>query len=232
MKIKMLKLLGTLGFCTCLSFVSPVKTFAAEVAVETSTTLYAKMDESMSVKNAAQSAGAVITQALEGQTYEVVQSLKDGWLKIKTPDGEGYVSNHSVTMIEKTQEKVDESVILRQRVVDYSLQFLGGRYVYGGANPNTGVDCSGFTRYVLKNAAGVNLSHSSRAQAGEGQSIHYEQLRPGDLVFYAKHGSINHVALYIGDGKVINASNRKTGIIVKNIMYRQPVRYVSVLNNP
>lgn len=229
MENKMWKAMGLIGLCTCLGWVSPSEVNAAEIAVETSTTLYAKMDVPVSVRDTAQASGAVLSQAAVDQTYEVVES-GDGWLKIKTSDGEGYIQSGSVTLIEKTQEKVDKAVMQRQGVVDYALQFVGGRYVYGGVNPNTGVDCSGFTRYVLKQAAGVDLSHSSRSQSGEGSLVSYEQARPGDLVFYGKNGSINHVALYMGDGRVVHASTEKTGIIVTNVMYRKPVKFVNVLN--
>ena len=92
------------------------------------------------------------------------------------------------------------------------------------------MDCSGFTRYVLGKAGGVNISRSSRTQSAEGQIVSYQDARPGDLVFYGKNGSINHVALYMGDGRVVHASTEKTGIIVTNVMYRKPVKFVSVLN--
>ncbi|MGC6173678.1 C40 family peptidase [Lacrimispora sp. 38-1] len=230
MKFRMWKVMGLLGLLTTLNLSFQTEAKAAEITVETSTTLYARLDKPVSVRSTAGDDGAVVSAALEGQTCEVVEPEKDGWLKVKVPEGDGYIRSDSATLIEKTQEKVDESARERKEVVDYALQFVGGRYVYGGVNPNTGVDCSGFTRYVLKKSANVELDHSSRSQSGEGKIINYEQARPGDLVFYGKNGSINHVALYMGDGKVVHASTEKTGIIVTNVMYRKPVKFVSVLN--
>lgn len=230
MKGKVWKAAGLLGLCACLNWFSPSKAEAAEIAVETSTTLYAKMDGSSAVRNTAGSAGAILSQAAEGQIYEVAESEKDGWLKIKTPAGDGYIQSSKATLIERTKEKVDKSALQRKAVVDYALQFVGGRYVYGGEDPNRGVDCSGFTRYVLRHTAGIGLSHSARAQSGEGQVISYKDARPGDLVFYGKNGSINHVALYMGDGRVVHASTEKTGIIITNVTYRNPVKFVRVLN--
>jgi cell wall-associated NlpC family hydrolase len=230
MKNKMWKALGLLGLLASLSGNPHTEAKAAEIAVETSTTLYAKIDMPVSVRNTADTAGTVLSFTGEGQTYEVVESPGAGWFKIKTPEGEGYIQSSAATLIEKTREKVDKSVLQRKEIVDYALQFVGGRYVYGGVNPKTGVDCSGFTSYVLRNAAGVNLSHSSKAQAREGRSVSYEEARAGDLVFYGKNGSINHVALYIGDGRVVHASTEKTGIIVTKVMYRTPVKFVRVLN--
>jgi cell wall-associated NlpC family hydrolase len=230
MKNKMWKAFGLLGLLASLSLVTPAKTYAAEIAVETSTTLYAKMDVPVSVLDTAKTDGTILSKTEEGKTYEVVEPPKDGWVKIKISEGQGYIKSSSATMIEKSVEKVDKSALKRQEVVDYALQFVGGRYVYGGVNPNTGVDCSGFTRYVLGKAGGVNISRSSRTQSAEGQIVSYQDARPGDLVFYGKNGSINHVALYMGDGRVVHASTEKTGIIVTNVMYRKPVKFVSVLN--
>jgi cell wall-associated NlpC family hydrolase len=230
MKIRMWKVMGLLGLLTTLSLSYQTEARADEITVETSTTLYARLDKPASVRTIANDGGSVVTSALEGQTCEVIEPAKAGWLKVKVPEGDGYIRSDSATLIEKTQEKVDESALERREVVDYALQFVGGRYVYGGINPNTGVDCSGFTRYVLKKTADVELDHSARSQSGEGKIISYDQARPGDLVFYGKNGSINHVALYMGDGKVVHASTEKTGIIVTNVMYRKPVKFVSVLN--
>jgi cell wall-associated NlpC family hydrolase len=230
MKNKMWKAFGLLGLLAGLGLVTPAKAYGAEIAVETSTTLYAKMDVPVSVLNTANSSGSILSSAEEGKTYEVIEASKDGWIRIKVPQGEGYIKSNSATLIEKAQEKVDKSALKRQEVVDYALQFVGGRYVYGGVNPNTGVDCSGFTKYVLGKAGGVNVSRDSRSQSSDGKIVSYENARAGDLVFYSKNGSINHVALYMGDGRVVHASTEKTGIIVTNVMYRKPVKFVSVLN--
>lgn len=230
MKLKIMKAMGILGLLTSLCMVAPADAEAGEITVETSTTLYAKADKPEPVRSVAETSGTIVKKTAQGQTYEVVETAKNGWLKVKTSDGEGYIQSDTVTLIEKTQETVDKAALMRNEVVDYASQFVGGRYIYGGVNPNTGVDCSGFTRYVLKHTAGVELSHNSNAQAKEGTLVNYETARPGDLVFYGLNSRINHVALYMGDGKVVHASTEKTGIIVTNVMYRNPVKFVSVLN--
>lgn len=230
MREKLCKALQFFGFTLCFVWLLTWTVQAGEIAVETSTTLYAKIDKTLAVTDIPKTDGTVLFQAGADSACEVMEPEKDGWLKIKAPEGEGYVPANLVTLLEKTQEKVDQSAKQRQEIVDYALQFLGGRYVYGGLNPNSGVDCSGFTSYVLKQAAGVDLSHSSRAQAGEGRRVSYENARPGDLVFYAKNGHINHVALYMGNDRVIHASSPKTGIVVSNVTYRSPVKFVSFLN--
>ena len=109
-------------------------------------------------------------------------------------------------------------------------QFIGGSYVFGGVDPNKGVDCSGFTRYILQNSASVSLPHSSKGQANCGTPVSEEEMQPGDLIFYGDDTGINHVAMYIGNGQVVHASTEATGIKTSPYNYRKPVKIVSVLS--
>lgn len=117
----------------------------------------------------------------------------------------------------------------RQELVNYALQFVGGRYRAGGNDPHTGADCSGFVKYVMQNGAGVSMNRSSREQACQGMVISASQMQPGDLLFYGGGSGINHVAMYIGDGQVVHASTYSTGIKTSAWNYRAPVKIVNVL---
>ncbi len=119
---------------------------------------------------------------------------------------------------------------VRVDLCQYAKQFLGNPYVWGGVSLTKGADCSGFVLSVFAKY-GVNLPHSSRAQANSGTSISSSELAPGDLVFYAKGGTINHVAIYIGGGQVIHASNPKTGIKISAYNYRTPAKMVRILQD-
>lgn len=119
--------------------------------------------------------------------------------------------------------------VARQNLVDYALQFVGGKYRTGGNDPHTGADCSGFVKYVMKHGAGIDMNRSSRSQATQGIAISADEIQPGDLVFYGNGSSINHVAMYIGDGKVVHASSIKTGIKVSHWTYRAPVKIISMM---
>lgn len=124
--------------------------------------------------------------------------------------------------------EVDTEAILRDDMVSYALQFVGNPYVYGGTSLTNGTDCSGFTMGIYKNF-GMSISRTSREQATNGKSIRSSELKKGDLVFYASGGRISHVAMYIGNGKIVHASNSRTGIIVSNMNYRTPYKYVSII---
>lgn len=98
-------------------------------------------------------------------------------------------------------------------VVAYAKKFLGNPYVYGGTSLTNGTDCSGFTKSVYAHF-GVYLPHASSAQRYYGVRVSYSQAKPGDLIFYS-----GHVAIYIGGGKIIHASNPYTDICYDSATY-------------
>ena len=118
----------------------------------------------------------------------------------------------------------------RQALIQYAKQFLGNPYVYGGTSLTDGVDCSGFVQQIFKHF-GITTGRSSRDQYANAQSISFEQLQPGDLVFYASGDYINHVAIYAGDGVIIHAANARTGICTGRYNYRTPVGYGRFIQN-
>ena len=99
---------------------------------------------------------------------------------------EGYISAAgNASLVEKNRQTVDSGARQRREVVEFALQFLGGEYKYGGTDPNKGVDCSGFTRYVMKYGVSVEIPHSSTGQAACGTEVSEEEMQPGDLIFYS-----------------------------------------------
>lgn len=102
-----------------------------------------------------------------------------------------------------------------QDIADYAVQFVGNPYVYGGTSLTEGADCSGFVQSVYKHF-GYSLSRTSYSQPNDGTKVSISDIKPGDLLFY--HG-FGHVAIYIGGGEVVHASNRKTGIKISNYDY-------------
>lgn len=100
-------------------------------------------------------------------------------------------------------------------VAEYALQFVGNPYVYGGTSLTKGADCSGFVMSVYANF-GVKLPHSSASDRTQGYAVDgLANAQPGDLICYS-----GHVALYIGNGQIVHASNPKAGIIVSKADYR------------
>ena len=119
----------------------------------------------------------------------------------------------------------NNSTPLRDSIVNYALGWVGQcNYVYGGTDLSIGgsVDCSGFTMQVYSRVAGVSLPHHSMSQMNCGSAITYDQLRPGDLVFY---NNPNHVAIYIGNGAIVHAGSPETGINVTSVFFKTPIGY-------
>lgn len=208
-------------------------TKAAEVkqtiATVNTTTLYVREEPNTDCK--------IITSMPIGEELEVVETL-EGWVKINVDSDEGYVSSDYVDISVElpkaqtmTEVRYGQGVSdVRVSLVQYATQFVGNPYVWGGTSLTRGADCSGFVLSVFANY-GISLPHSSRAQANCGTRISSSEARPGDLFFYGNGSSINHVAIYIGNGQVVHASSPKSGIKISGAYYRTPVKVVRIINN-
>ena len=101
---------------------------------------------------------------------------------------------------------------LRKEILDFALQFVGNRYVWGGNDPHTGADCSGFVKYVY-NHFGITLPRIADDQAYVGKRIPLSEASPGDLIFFSRGGYVYHVAMYAGNGKTVEAHSSAVGIV-------------------
>lgn len=178
----------------------------------------------------------VITLIPMGEEMEV-KGIEDGWVQIDLDGEDAYISAEYVTIDEHLYTAISMTEVLygegvsdvRVALIAYAKQFIGNPYVWGGTSLTRGADCSGFTMSVYAHY-GISLPHSSRAQANCGRTVSLSDVRPGDLIFYTKGGTINHVAIYIGNGQVVHASSPRTGIKVSSMYYRTPYKAVSLLN--
>lgn len=185
--------------------------------------------ETLNVRAEKSTEAAVLSQVGNSEAF-TVNSVADGWVEISVDDSVGYISQDYVTLAQalptaKTIEQVkygDGVSDVRASVVSYALQFVGNRYVWGGTSLENGIDCSGFTMRIL-GKYGVSLPHSSKAQPSCGTKISASDAKPGDLFFYGSGRSISHVAIYIGNGQIVHASNKRDGIKVSNAYYRNPI---------
>lgn len=206
---------------------------AAQGEIETYATV---TTSTLRVRKKASTDAKVLSLVAKGEDLSVLNQDTEGWVKVQVDNEEGYVSADYVELGEKlptaqkvTEVKEEEGVSAsRVNLVSNALQYVGNPYKWGGTSLTNGVDCSGFTMMIYAQY-GISLPHSSRAQPSYGTKIDSSEAQPGDLFFYGSGSSINHVAIYIGNGKIVHASNKKDGIKVSNAFYRSPICVVRYL---
>ena len=193
--------------------------------------------ETLRVRSEASTDSSIVSLVNKGEDLVVVEESEE-WVLVEIDDETGYVFKEYVTIAQKlptaktiTEIRYGEGVSdVRVDLVQYALQFVGNRYVWGGTSLTKGVDCSGFTMKIYEKY-GVYLPHSSRSQPSYGTKIKASQAQPGDLFFYGNGKRINHVAIYIGNGQIVHASNKRDGIKISSAYYRTPVCVVSYLDD-
>ena len=150
----------------------------------------------------------------------------------KNADGDAAADNNTQNDKEPEESKTEESKTASKNqastdaiatasgsakgkeIANYACQFIGNPYVSGGTSLTKGTDCSGFTQSVYKQF-GYSLPRNSYSQRSAGKQVSYAEAQPGDIICYA-----GHVAIYIGNGKIVHASTPKSGIKISNALYR------------
>lgn len=123
---------------------------------------------------------------------------------------------------------------LRKSIVSYAKSLEGSRYVFGGVDPKSGIDCSGLILVVMRDKAGLDLDHYSASQATEGVAVSADQMRPGDIIAYdgqPRDGKVNHIAIYVGDGKAIHARGKNEGVQITAWDYAEPLAIRNLLGD-
>jgi cell wall-associated NlpC family hydrolase len=113
---------------------------------------------------------------------------------------------------------------LRSDIISYARKFVGGPYLWGGTSLTGGADCSGFVWRIYRDF-GYYIPRTSYDQSrGAGTRVDLSDRQPGDLIFYANNnGTVNHVAMYIGNDQIVQAANSRQGIIISKYNYRKVV---------
>lgn len=171
---------------------------------------------------------------VQGVNKEAMYDDLENWVMLSIDDEKVFVSKDFVTLKYKLNhavtikaEKKKKSSSKSSSIVSYAMQFLGNRYVWGGTSLTNGTDCSGFTMGIYRHF-GYSLPRTSSAQAAATRSVSRGDVQVGDLFFYGS-GSVSHVALYIGNGQIIHASNARDGIKISSAYYRQPLKIGRVM---
>ncbi len=172
---------------------------------------------------AALTAGAVLAGGLPLITATAVQAVDEPVVTSVVPQSAPAPTKPKLTkkqikakkQREKRQRQKQRANRSRSSLVRVALNQRGEQYVAGAAGPNR-FDCSGFTQYVYKQATGKYLPHYSGAQMNKARRVGKKRMKPGDLLFFGPGGS-QHVAMYIGKGKMVHATNPRTDVRIDSV---------------
>lgn len=165
-----------------------------------------------------QAADDAVTVMNETEEYNATTSKSEK--KKVTVSEEDYKLNDTTSDDDEEDSGTVKGTKKGKKVVNYAKKFLGNPYVYGGTSLTNGTDCSGFTMRVYEHF-GITIPRTSASQSTSGKKVaSYSEAQAGDLFFYGDNGKVSHVAIYMGDGNVIHASSKKTGIKISTATYR------------
>lgn len=201
-----------------ISDVGTVKNFSAAGALT---------DNYVRMRSTPSTSGSVLGTYSAGTAMRII-GINNGWYKVQYDGKTGYVRSDLMALSPDSGSHPAASAASAvsgvsskgQEIADYARRFTGYKYIYGSASPsNGGFDCSGLTYYVYKQF-GISISRTASQQyRNNGVAVEKSDLKPGDLVFFSSNGgrSVTHVGLYYGDGKFVNASTERTGVIMSSI---------------
>ena len=201
--------------------------YLSAAAPDTNTSTYSRYvtASSLNVRSGASMSASVVGSYKKGDKV-TCYGTSGSWTKVNYNGTTRYVSTQylsatapSTSGSNSNSNSITSSVSKGQQVANYALQFVGNPYVYGGTSLTNGADCSGFTQSVYKHF-GYSIPRTSSAQRSAGRAVSWADRQVGDLICYS-----GHVAIYIGNNKIVHASNSKDGI---KITY--PANYTTVLS--
>lgn len=179
---------------------------------------------SVNLRKTGSDTGDVIASVKLNAEVKVYEDDGD-WAKVKvvSTEDEGYIASRLLSDTEQATSRSSDEIRVTEGVTESSsqgteiankaLSYLGSPYVYGGTT-TAGFDCSGFTQYIYSKF-GISIGRSSSSQGGYGTAVSKSELEEGDLLLFGS--PINHVGIYIGEGKMVHAANATRGVVIDTI---------------
>ncbi len=184
----------------------------------------------VNLRNGPSTSTTMLDQLKAGEEVEIF-GFNSGWYKVRYEGQIGYIRSDLVSLLEKPVNNAGLAATssangtssgsasmptdLGQQIATYAQQFVGYPYVYGGSSPS-GFDCSGFMQYVFSQF-GYSINRTATAQLANGYNVAYEDLRPGDIIYFGYGSTASHVGMYIGNGQFVHAENSSTGVVITDL---------------
>lgn len=183
-------------------------------------TLYVKAS-SLNVRDRWNTHGTVLGTLQYGDAVTVTGVCSNDWRRISYNGVTGYVSGSYLTDSKPDPDSVPDTVVTTgsgtaTEIANFAYSFVGYNYVYGGASPSTGFDCSGLMNYVYTQF-GYSMNRVADDQMNQGSYVERSNLQVGDLVFFGYGDYADHVGMYIGNGNFVHASTPSTGVRVNSL---------------
>lgn len=178
-------------------------------------------NDSVNLRTEASTSATVIVYLPASTNVTLTGAVANGFAQASTDYGDGWISQQYLSegsVSAPSAPEVPQSTG-GQAMVDFAMQYLGYPYVWAGKTPDTGFDCSGFTRWIVLNTLGYDIGGGVPGQTDFGTSVAWGDWQPGDLIFFADtyEPGLSHVGLYIGNGQIIHAENPGTGVVISDI---------------
>lgn len=124
-------------------------------------------------------------------------------------DTDTRAADEVLDIIDPPKLSLARTAIDGSQIALHALSLMGLNYKYGGANVDSGFDCSGFVRHVFRETLGLDLPRSSAEQSQHGRPVDVSELQPGDLVFYnTLKRAFSHVGIYLGEGRFVHSPSQ------------------------
>ena len=169
--------------------------------------------DALNVRSSWSSDSKILGSVRYGADLTVTGLCENGWVQILYKGQTAYVSGDYVTDYKEVDHTATEGAV---EVANFAMTFVGYSYVYGGASPSSGFDCSGLVYYCY-GQFGYKLNRVADDQMDNGTAVSYDSLQVGDLVFFGSGSYANHVGIYIGNGNFVHAANRSSGVRVSSL---------------
>ena len=208
-------------------YVSSQYLSSSSTSTDTSTTTKYVTATSLNVRSGAGTSYSILGSLSKGTKVEVI-STTNGWSKINYNGSTGYVSSQYLSSSNTNSSTSTSSTV--DKVISLAKSLLGKAYVWGAQGPST-FDCSGYTYYVMKNAANITLPRVSKDQSTYGTYVSKSNLKEGDLVFFDtdgdNDGNVSHVGIYLGNNQFIHASSSKGKVVISEMSTYYTKAYVN-----